>query len=71
MSFVTHLRKAGVHLVTATLDRVSTHTSDRNRRIMLHQVGIQSRHCAHLPASQRCRRAIYFPAALLGLSLKT
>jgi hypothetical protein len=39
----------------------------RNKRIELGQVGIRSRHCAHLPALLRAKGSVYFPATLSGL----
>jgi hypothetical protein len=56
-----------ISIVTATVDHVSTHTRGRNQRLVLHQVGVQCRHCAHMAILQRPRGALYFPATLLGL----
>ena len=56
-----------IEAFAATDDDVSTHVRGRNRRIMLGQVGIRCRHCAHLPASRRQKGAAYFPANTMGL----
>jgi hypothetical protein len=47
----------------ATLVHVSTRTRGRNQRIVVHQTGLQRRHCAPVTVSQ----AMYSPATLLGL----
>jgi len=51
----------------ATDEDVSTHTRGRNKPIMIGQIGIRCRHCAHLPVSHRQKGSTYFPASLLGL----
>ena len=51
----------------AAEEDISTHTRGRNKPIMLGQVGIRCRHCAHLPVSHRQKGSTYFPASLLGL----
>jgi hypothetical protein len=51
----------------ATDDDVSTHTRGRNKPIVLGQVGIRCRHCAHMPVCRRQKGSTYFPATLLGL----
>jgi hypothetical protein len=39
----------------------------RNKPVHLNQVGIRCRHCAHIPAMQRVKDAVYFPSSTLGL----
>jgi len=51
----------------AAEEDVSTHTRGRNKPILLGQVGIRCRHCAHLPVTCRQKGSTYFPASLLGL----
>jgi len=61
-----HLRKQ-IEAFEATDDDCNTHTRGRNKPIMLGQVGIRCRHCAHLPVAQRKKGSTYFPANTLGL----
>lgn len=56
-----------IEAFAATEDDVNTHIRGRNKRIILGQVGIRCRHCAHLPASRRQKGAAYFPANTMGL----
>jgi hypothetical protein len=51
----------------ASEDDIGTHTRGRNKPIVLGQVGIRCRHCAHLPVACRQKGSTYFPATLLGL----
>jgi hypothetical protein len=51
----------------ATPEDTKVTAQGRNRPIFLGQVGIQCRHCAHLPAKQRRRGAVYFPARLSSI----
>eukprot|EP00934_Nitzschia_sp_Nitz4_P000764 Nitzschia sp. Nitz4//scaffold118_size93875//8505//10234//NITZ4_004776-RA/size93875-augustus-gene-0.92-mRNA-1//-1//CDS//3329533688//764//frame0 len=46
---------------------VSTHKRGRNKPILVGQVGIRCRHCAHIPVGNRQKGSTYFPAALDGL----
>jgi hypothetical protein len=39
----------------------------RTKPVHLNQVGIRCRHCAHIPAMQRVKGAVYFPSSTLGL----
>jgi hypothetical protein len=39
----------------------------RNKQVYLHQVGIRCRHCAHVPAMQRTKGAVYFPSSTMGI----
>ena len=48
-------------------DDISTHTRGRNKPIVLGQVGIRCKHCAHLSVVQKQKGSTYFPASLLGL----
>lgn len=51
----------------ATPEDTKVTAQGRNRPIFLGQVGIQCRHCAHHPAKQRRRGAVYFPARLSSI----
>jgi hypothetical protein len=51
----------------ATEEDVMTHTRGRNKPILLGQVGIRCRHCAHLPVSRRQKGSTYFPSNKLGI----
>jgi hypothetical protein len=51
----------------ATEEDVTTHTRGRNKPILLGQVGIRCRHCAHLPVSRRQKGSTYFPSNKLGI----
>jgi len=51
----------------ATEEDITTHTRGRNKPILIGQVGIRCRHCAHLPVSCRQKGSTYFPASCLGL----
>ena len=48
-------------------DDISTHTRGRNKPIVLGQVGIRCKHCAHLSVVQKQKGSTYFPATLMGL----
>jgi hypothetical protein len=61
------LLRQQIQVFRATEDDVSTHTRGRNKPIMLGQVGIRCRHCAHLPVARRKKGSTYFPATLMGL----
>lgn len=56
-----------VEAFQATEEDISTHTRGRNKPIMLGQVGIRCRHCAHLPVLQRQKGSTYFPSTTWGL----
>jgi hypothetical protein len=60
------LRKQ-IQAFQASVDDVTIHTRGRNKPISLNQVGIQCRHCAHLPVNQRQKGSTYFPASIMGL----
>jgi hypothetical protein len=51
----------------ATEEDVMTHTRGRNKPILLGQVGIRCRHCAHVPVSRRQKGSTYFPSNKLGI----
>jgi hypothetical protein len=61
------LLRRQIQVFKATDDDLSTHTRGRNKPIMLGQVGIRCRHCAHLPVALRKKGSTYFPATLMGL----
>jgi hypothetical protein len=51
----------------ATQEDVSSRVRGRHKRVLLHQVGIRCRHCAPIPANQRTKGAVYFPASPMGI----
>jgi hypothetical protein len=61
------LLRQQIEAFQATEDDVSTHTRGRNKPIVLGQVGIRCRHCAHLPVLHRQKGSTYFPASTLGI----
>jgi hypothetical protein len=56
-----------IEVFEASEKDVRTHVRGRNKPIVLGQVGIRCRHCAHLTASRRQKGAMYFPASTIGL----
>jgi hypothetical protein len=56
-----------IEAFAATPHDVSSRIRGRHKQVRLHQVGIQCRHCAHIPASQRGKGAVYFPSSTMGL----
>lgn len=56
-----------IQVFSATHDDVSTHTRCRNKPVVLSQVGIRCRHCAHLPIIHRQKGSTYFPSTTTGL----
>jgi hypothetical protein len=56
-----------IEAFAATSQDVSSRVRGRHKQVRLHQVGIQCRHCAHIPASQRGKGAVYFPSSTMGL----
>lgn len=56
-----------IEVFRATKQDISTHKRGRNKPIVVGQVGIRCRHCAHLPLSQGQRGSTYFPATLHGI----
>jgi hypothetical protein len=61
------LLRQQIEAFRATEDDVSTHSRGRNKAIVLGQVGIRCRHCAHLPVLHRLKGSTYFPASTLGI----
>ena len=61
------LLRQQIQVFRATQHDISTHTRGRNKPILINQVGIRCRHCAHLPISKRQRGSAYFPASTIGL----
>jgi hypothetical protein len=61
------LLRMQIEAFQATDDDVTTHTRGRNKPVVLGQVGIRCRHCAHLPVSSRQKGSTYFPATVLGI----
>jgi hypothetical protein len=55
-----------IEVFAASCADVHTPVRGRNNRILLDQVGIRCRHCAHLPIQQRQLGSVYFPAATMG-----
>jgi hypothetical protein len=39
----------------------------RNKPVLLHQVGIRCRHCAHISANRRTKGSVYFPSTTMGI----
>jgi hypothetical protein len=56
-----------IEVFAATVADVTTHRRGRNKAIVLGQVGIRCRHCAHVPLVQRIKGSCYYPASVLGL----
>jgi hypothetical protein len=46
---------------------IGTHKRGRNKPIILNQVGIRCRHCAHIPVEKRQKGSTYFPASCSGI----
>jgi hypothetical protein len=61
------LLRQQIEAFQATQDDVMTHTRGRNKPILLGQVGIRCRHCAHLPVSRRQKASTYFPSNKFGI----
>jgi hypothetical protein len=45
---------------------VAVRTRGRNKAVVLNQVGIRCRHCAHVPINERVRGSVYFPSTTMG-----
>jgi hypothetical protein len=56
-----------IEFFESTEDDVSSCIRGRNRLIVLGQVGIRCRHCAHLPRQNRAMAATYYPTTLEGV----
>ena len=61
------LLRQQIEVFRASDEDLSTHTRGRNKPIVLNQVGIRCKHCAHLPVLNRQKGSTYFPAAMIGL----
>jgi len=46
---------------------IRIHKRGRNKPIVLNQVGIRCRHCAHIPVERRQKGSTYFPATCSGI----
>jgi hypothetical protein len=51
----------------ATSEDVISRIRGRHKQVLLHQVGIRCRHCAHIAAHQRTKGAVYFPSSTMGI----
>ena len=51
----------------ASEDDIRVHKRGRNKPIVLNQVGIRCRHCAHIPVEKRQKGSTYFPATCSGI----
>lgn len=60
------LRKQ-IELFAADNDDVNAVTPGRRKEIVLGQVGIRCRYCAHIPIHHRSKGAVYYPAKLKGI----
>ena len=56
-----------IEFFEATVDDIASSVRGRNKAIVLGQVGIRCRHCAHVPRQQRAMAATYYPAKLEGI----
>ena len=61
------LVRKNIELFEAQYQDIESNAQGRNRPIVLGQVGIQCKHCTHLPPKHRARGAVYYPAKLEGL----
>jgi hypothetical protein len=61
------LIRGQIQFFTATAKDASVSVQGRKKRVRIGQVGIQCRHCAHLPHRLRNRGAIYYPTHLSGV----
>jgi hypothetical protein len=50
----------------ATNEDVYSPIRGRNKPVLLHQVGIRCRHCAHISANRRAKGSVYFPSTTMG-----
>jgi len=56
-----------IYLFEASRADIEATAQGRNKPIQIGQVGIQCRHCSHLPPGHRARGSVYFPAKLSGI----
>jgi hypothetical protein len=61
------LIRGQIQFFAATAKDASVSVQGRKKRVRIGQVGIQCRHCAHLPHRLRNRGAIYYPTHLSGV----
>jgi hypothetical protein len=55
-----------IEVFAATDKDVTSHIRGRHKKVLLNQVGIRCRHCAHIPPNQRLRGSVYFPSSTMG-----
>lgn len=56
-----------LELFEAQPEDVESNTQGRKKQLVLGQVGLRCRHCAHLPLRNRGKGAVYYPAKLQGV----
>jgi hypothetical protein len=61
------LLRLNIEVFSATALDAVVRIKGRNKTVHLHQVGLRCRHCAHVPAMQKNKGAVYFPSSTLGL----
>lgn len=61
------LLREQMDLFEASGDDVRATVQGRNKPIFFKQVGVQCKHCAHLPPKQRPRGAVYYPTRLASI----
>ena len=61
------LARQQIQLFEADQRDAKTSTKGRNRRIEIGQVGIQCRHCAHVPPGERAKGSTIYPSKLEGI----
>jgi hypothetical protein len=55
-----------IEAFAATDDDVTSRIRGRHKKVLLNQVGVRCRHCAHIPVNQRGKGAVYFPSSTMG-----
>ena len=56
-----------IEVFQANEEDVSSHIRGRNKPILLGQVGIRCRHCAHVPVMRRQKGSTYYPSNKYGI----
>ena len=56
-----------IEVFQANAEDVASHIRGRNKPILLGQVGIRCRHCAHLPVMRRQKGSTYYPSNKYGI----
>jgi hypothetical protein len=56
-----------IEAFAATSEDVYSPIRGRNKPVLLHQVGIRCRHCAHISANRRTKGSVYFPSSTMGI----